>query len=98
MSEPLDHVRLNRDLWDAQAADYVAWGRRAWADHEPTWGIGRVPDAWLNVLPDVGHGNAEQVPLADATFDFAISEYGASLWCDPWRWPCEEIWSARKTR
>lgn len=32
------------------------------------------------------HGNAEEVPLADATFDLVISEYGASLWCDPYRW------------
>jgi SAM-dependent methyltransferase len=32
------------------------------------------------------HGNAEEVPLPDASFDFAISEYGASIWCDPYRW------------
>ena len=32
------------------------------------------------------HGNAEKVPLPDASFDLAISEYGASLWCDPHRW------------
>ncbi len=32
------------------------------------------------------HGNAEQVPLPDASFDLAISEYGASIWCDPYRW------------
>ena len=32
------------------------------------------------------HGNAEQVPLPDASFDFAISEYGASIWCDPYKW------------
>jgi len=32
------------------------------------------------------HGNAEQVPLSDASFDLAISEYGASLWCDPYLW------------
>ena len=32
------------------------------------------------------HGNAEQVPLPDATFDLAISEYGASIWCDPYAW------------
>jgi SAM-dependent methyltransferase len=31
-------------------------------------------------------GNAEQVPLPDASFDLAISEYGASLWADPYRW------------
>jgi SAM-dependent methyltransferase len=32
------------------------------------------------------HGDAEQVPLSDASFDLAISEYGASIWCDPYRW------------
>ena len=32
------------------------------------------------------HGNAEAVPLPDASFDLAISEYGASIWADPYRW------------
>jgi SAM-dependent methyltransferase len=32
------------------------------------------------------HGNAEAVPFADESFDVAISEYGACLWCDPYRW------------
>ncbi|KMS76484.1 methyltransferase type 11 [Streptomyces viridochromogenes] len=31
-------------------------------------------------------GNAEKVPYEDDSFDLAISEYGASLWCDPYRW------------
>ncbi|MEO7332893.1 MAG: class I SAM-dependent methyltransferase [Gemmatimonadales bacterium] len=31
-------------------------------------------------------GNAEAVPLPDASFDVAISEYGASLWADPHLW------------
>jgi SAM-dependent methyltransferase len=31
-------------------------------------------------------GNAERVPYPDASFDFAISEYGAVLWADPYRW------------
>jgi SAM-dependent methyltransferase len=30
--------------------------------------------------------NAEAVPLADASFDLALSEYGASIWCDPELW------------
>ncbi|PZR64395.1 MAG: SAM-dependent methyltransferase [Chloroflexi bacterium] len=30
--------------------------------------------------------NAEATPFADASFDFAISEHGASVWCDPYRW------------
>ena len=32
------------------------------------------------------HGNAESVPQPDASFDFAISEYGAAIWCDPELW------------
>jgi SAM-dependent methyltransferase len=32
------------------------------------------------------HGNAEAVPFPDGHFDFAISEYGAAIWCDPKRW------------
>ena len=32
------------------------------------------------------HGNAEVVPYPDASFDLAISEYGACLWCDPYLW------------
>jgi SAM-dependent methyltransferase len=30
--------------------------------------------------------DAEAVPLPDASFDVAVSEYGASIWCDPYRW------------
>jgi ubiquinone/menaquinone biosynthesis C-methylase UbiE len=33
--------------------------------------------------------DAENVPLPDASFDFALSEYGASLWCEPARWIAE---------
>jgi len=29
---------------------------------------------------------AEAVPLPDASFDLAVSEYGASIWADPERW------------
>jgi SAM-dependent methyltransferase len=32
------------------------------------------------------HGNAETVPYPDASFDYAVSEYGASIWADPYRW------------
>jgi SAM-dependent methyltransferase len=134
-----EHVRRNRACWDAQAVDYVAAGERAWARAEPTWGIWRVPESALGVLPPdlagqdvielgcgtayvsawlarrgarvVGidnsaaqlatarrlqrehgldfpllHGNAEDVPYPDASFDLAISEYGACLWADPHRW------------
>ena len=29
---------------------------------------------------------AEDVPLPDDSFDLAVSEYGASLWADPYKW------------
>ena len=30
--------------------------------------------------------DAEAVPLLSESFDLVISEYGASIWCDPYRW------------
>lgn len=36
--------------------------------------------------------NAEEIPLKSAQFDLAISEYGASIWCDP------ELWLAEAAR
>jgi SAM-dependent methyltransferase len=35
------------------------------------------------------HANAEEVPYEPESFDLAISEYGASLWCEPHRWLAE---------
>jgi SAM-dependent methyltransferase len=32
------------------------------------------------------HASAEQPPCADSSFDLVISEYGASIWCDPYAW------------
>jgi SAM-dependent methyltransferase len=32
------------------------------------------------------HASAEHAPFGDARFDLAISEYGASIWCDPYAW------------
>lgn len=134
-----DYVRRNRAHWDALAAEYAGPGDSAWALDEPRWGIWRVPESELHVLPKdlvgkdaielgcgtayisawltrqgarvVGidnsaaqlatarrlqlkygleltliHGNAERTPYPDASFNLAISEYGACLWADPYRW------------
>ncbi|HEX6399396.1 MAG TPA: class I SAM-dependent methyltransferase [Actinomycetota bacterium] len=32
------------------------------------------------------HGDAEHPPFRQASFDLAVSEYGAAIWCDPYRW------------
>ncbi len=38
---------------------------------------------------DFRHGNAESLPWPDDSFDFAVSEYGASIWCEPSAWLAE---------
>ena len=40
-------------------------------------------------------GNAEATGLPDSSFDFAISEYGAAIWCDPEMW-LPEAWRLLK--
>jgi SAM-dependent methyltransferase len=32
------------------------------------------------------HADAERAPFNDESFDLAFSEYGAAIWCDPYRW------------
>jgi SAM-dependent methyltransferase len=32
------------------------------------------------------HADAERTPVRDSSFDLAVSEYGAAIWCDPYRW------------
>ncbi len=139
-----DHVAINRDVWDADAKNWVAGGERLWRAREPVWGNWELAEASLNLLPadlagkdaielgcgtgyvagwlarrgarvtaiDVSanqlatarrlaeehgvqirfiEGNAEDTGLPDAGFDFAISEYGAAIWCPPGKW-LREAW------
>ncbi len=36
-------------------------------------------------------GNCEELPFASESYDFAISEYGAAIWCKPERWLREAL-------
>jgi SAM-dependent methyltransferase len=42
--------------------------------------------AETGVQMELIEANAEEVPLPDESFDLALSEYGASIWCDPYKW------------
>ncbi len=44
--------------------------------------LARLHDVDIELI----HGNAETVPKPDASYDFAISEYGAAIWADPYAW------------
>ncbi|MHB8588053.1 MAG: class I SAM-dependent methyltransferase [Candidatus Dormibacteraceae bacterium] len=46
----------------------------------------REMDAEFGLGLEFIEANAEDVPLPEASFDLAFSEYGASIWCDPYRW------------
>jgi SAM-dependent methyltransferase len=50
-----------------------------------------IPAGHLSVTVAVEflEANAEQIPLDSAQFDLAVSEYGASIWCDPKLWIAE---------
>ncbi|PRY93571.1 methyltransferase family protein [Hasllibacter halocynthiae] len=136
-----DHLSLNRDYWNAEAAAWAARGAREWA-RDPVWGIWERPEAEVGMLEgaagaelvELGCGtgyvsgwalragaaratavdqsaaqlatarclaerhaadiafleaNAEETGLPAGAFDLAISEYGASTWCDPDLWLAE---------
>jgi SAM-dependent methyltransferase len=53
---------------------------------EKQLGTARAMQAEFGMSFPLVFGDAEHVPRDDDTFDLAISEYGASLWCDPYRW------------
>lgn len=134
-----EHVRRNREIWDAQLSPgFAARARKQWSA-QPHWGIWSVPQRDVPLLPEnlagkdvielgcgtayvcawvaraggkpVGidnseaqlavagamqdefnlhfpllHGNAEDVPYPNESFDLVISEQGASAWCDPFLW------------
>ena len=46
----------------------------------------RRMDAEFGLGLELIEANAEQVPLDGDQFDLAVSEYGASIWCDPTLW------------
>ena len=54
------------------SAEQLATARRLAAEH--------------GIALTLVHGSAEAVPYRDGSFDFAISEYGAATWCDPYAW------------
>lgn len=138
LSRP-SHLQGNIDAWQADAKNYVAAAEQAWSSTEPYWGIWKVSNETVEVLPanlagkkcielgcgtgyvsawmtrrggdvtaidptpnqletakrlqkkhgldfTLSEGFAEQLTFESDTFDFAVSEYGASLWADPYLW------------
>ena len=94
-----DDAARNRELWTKSNADHTGpSARRHWAAEEITWGIFGVPEATVCVLPELDgkeefglefpliEADAAETGLADGCADLVVSEYGASIWVDPYRW------------
>ena len=47
------HAARNRQSWNADAPNWVASGRKAWASPTPWWGMWEVPEEELEILPDL---------------------------------------------
>jgi SAM-dependent methyltransferase len=72
---------------------FGAWLRRAGArrvvgvDVTPAQlATARRCEAEFNLGMEFVEASAEDVPLPDVSFDLAVSEYGASIWCEPRAW------------
>ena len=52
MKAPAEHARRNREAWQQFAARYADSGRAAWASTDPYWGIWKLPERELKLLPN----------------------------------------------
>src|SRR5215203_3870415 len=64
-----EHAARNREVWNAEAPNWVTSGREAWASPTPWWGMWHVPEEEVNVLPDV------------AGLDVVDLGCGTGYWC-----------------
>ena len=138
-----DYLAKNRESWTKTNEDYTdERAPVAWAREEIAWGMCKVPEAEVRMLPELDgtdvvelgcgtayfgawlkragarrvvgvditpaqletarrmseqfglelelvEANAEKTGLPGESFDLAVSEYGASIWCDPDKWVSE---------
>ncbi len=135
-----DYLEKNRESWTRSNAEYTnAHAPAAWAREEIAWGMCKVPESQVRMLPELAgkdvvelgcgtayfgawikrsgaqrvvgvdltpaqldtarrmneetglrlelvEANAEETGLPSESFDLVVSEYGASIWCDPHKW------------
>jgi SAM-dependent methyltransferase len=74
-----EHVRRNREAWDAWAADYAEPGRRNWAAEEPTWGIWGIPERDVHLLPEADGIDAIELGCGTAYVSAWLARRGARV-------------------
>jgi SAM-dependent methyltransferase len=75
-----NHEYTDANAWDNWALDTIHWG--IWAQLETA----RRLMAETGIEFPLVEADAGETGLPDASFDLALSEYGASIWVDPYRW------------
>jgi SAM-dependent methyltransferase len=78
-SDLTEHAARNRAAWDADAANWVESGRRAWASEEPCWGIWHVPESELRLLPDVSDKDVIELGCGTAYWSAWFARLGARV-------------------
>ncbi|HET8955133.1 MAG TPA: hypothetical protein VFN18_05695 [Solirubrobacterales bacterium] len=84
MSDLPEHVARNRAFWNEAAAEWVQPGRGDWAAKEPRWGIFRVPEAELGLLPkDLEGKEAIELGCGTGYVSSWLARRGATMLCGP---------------
>jgi SAM-dependent methyltransferase len=67
-------------------ADEVAASRELWTQANSEYTDERRCQDQFGIIFPLIEADAGAIPLPSGSFDLAVSECGASLWCDPVRW------------
>jgi ubiquinone/menaquinone biosynthesis C-methylase UbiE len=77
-SELPEHVRKNREMWNATSNDYEQRNAAALAgEHAMAWGLWRVPEAELHVLGEVAGKDILEFGCGAARWSIALAQQGA---------------------
>lgn len=77
-SKLADYVLRNRVAWDSMSNDYVEAGRRCWQE-EPSWGIWKISEQVVNLLPAVRGCDVIELGCGTAYISAWLSRRGARV-------------------
>jgi 2-polyprenyl-3-methyl-5-hydroxy-6-metoxy-1,4-benzoquinol methylase len=78
-SDPGEYVPRNVAVWSEDDGHHVEAGRRAWAREEIDWGVWRVLESELGVLPEVAGLDVIELGCGTAYFSSWLARRGARV-------------------
>ncbi len=77
-SELPNHIRKNREMWNASSDEYEQRNASALAgEHAMAWGLWRVPEAELHILGEVVNKDILEFGCGAARWSIALAQQGA---------------------